>query len=952
MSLIPKSPNYRTFLRPLLACLALGSLLVVKAETDILVPPEPDLFSGIVVGKRVSYRPVENNSEVDDRPSINSTFKAPQTVSLPPQLGGDSLPTLFKLSANVPAADVVVGFVASAARVNRSYSCNTADSAPLDREEETSKKASKRTIAERNYDDWVASVDKADQPNDLHPSIELARFTNANIAIDGHLDEPAWQSVTGSEKMQVIVPDTLENPEFKTCTRIFYTDEGLYVSADMVQPASTLIRRFSARDQELNRDGFTVTIDTSGKGLFGFWFGIGLGGSKEDGKVLPERNFSTEWDGAWQGATALTASGWSAEMFIPWSIIAMPPGETERNMSYFVSRLVAYKNERYGWPALPFTKARFMSAMQPVSMKGVNPKQQWEVFPYATTTADGIYDESKGKAGVNFSWRPAPNMQVTGTVNPDFGAVESDDVVINLTAFETYFPEKRLFFLEGSEVFNTSPRSNTARFSSRGSGARSAPSTWRNEPTTLLNTRRIGGSAKDVTVPDGISIEGPELSKPTELVGAVKMVGQLNAFRYGVLGAMENDVEFRGVSDETGDDVLVTQDGRDFGVARLVWERKIDTGRQAHGFITTFADNPGYQASVHGLDSHFLTQSGKLTIDTQILNSNVDSETGYGAFADIRYTPKQGTTHRVSLDFLDDTIDISDLGFLRRNNLRGFRYARFQNTSKGLSSFVRSRGIGLFSAAQVNSDDEFVRLYVGSGLTYFFTNQGLLNLQTSFRPKMVDDRGSFGNGSYETEPGWYIVLTYGSDAAKKFAYSVQGGLRHDELGDASYIADFGFTVNPIDRLSLDYDIRFTDSRGWVLYDGDGIFNRYQSEQLSHLFSMDYFLTARQQLRATLQWTGVTASEIDSWLLPEDVGKLIAREHDPDEELTNFTISRLTAQVRFRWEIAPMSDFFLVYTRGANLPNLEEAEFGRLFRDALSDPIVDLWVMKLRYRFGS
>ena len=157
-----------------------------------------------------------------------------------------------------------------------------------------------------------------------------------------------------------------------------------------------------------------------------------------------------------------------------------------------------------------------MSALQAMVMNDVNPKQQWEVFPYASTSADGIYEETDQKVGMNFSWRPAPNLQLTGAVNPDFGSVESDDVVVNLTAYETFFPEKRLFFLEGSEVFETSPRSTPMR-GSRGGGARVAPLTYTVEPTTVLNTRRIGGSAKDLDVPDGIEIAGPELSKTDRL---------------------------------------------------------------------------------------------------------------------------------------------------------------------------------------------------------------------------------------------------------------------------------------------------------------------------------------------------------------------------------------------------------------------------------------------------
>ena len=157
----------------------------------------------------------------------------------------------------------------------------------------------------------------------------------------------------------------------------------------------------------------------------------------------------------------------------------------------------------------------------------MNPKQQWGVYPYVSATQDEMRNETDGRGGIDVAWRPSSNLQLTATVNPDFGSVESDDVVVNLTAYETFFAEKRLFFLEGNEVFSTTPRTVAERSSGpRGSGGRQSPSTWKMEPTTLLNTRRIGGSAKQVVVPEGIMVSGVEQSKPSELIGAVKAVGQ------------------------------------------------------------------------------------------------------------------------------------------------------------------------------------------------------------------------------------------------------------------------------------------------------------------------------------------------------------------------------------------------------------------------------------------
>lgn len=429
------------------------------------------------------------------------------------------------------------------------------------------------------------------------------------VRLDGKLEEDLWREIPGYDNLVITDPDTMLEPRYETVMKAFYTDKGMYIGVRMEQPPETLLARLSSRDEFLNRDSWGITLDTSGEGLYGYWFTVNLGGSVMDGKVAAERQYTNQWDGPWQSATAELSDGWSTELFLPWSMMTMPDSEDgKRNFGFWVNRKVAHLDERWTWPALPFTSTRFMSVLGKMQTPGVDPGQQFEVFPNVSYTLDEIDNEDEYRVGMDLSWRPSSNLQLTATLNPDFGVVESDDVVVNLSAFETFFPEKRLFFLEGSEVFQTTPRSRVRSGSGpSGSGARRTTSTFNPEPTTLLNTRRIGGPPR-VDIPDNVDVAGVDQGKPSDLLGAVKLTGQKGGFRYGVLGAFEDDNRLPGTvtsGPNAGTAVRVEGEGRDFGVARLLYETT-GAGRQSVGYLGTMVRYSDYDATVHGVDAHWL----------------------------------------------------------------------------------------------------------------------------------------------------------------------------------------------------------------------------------------------------------------------------------------------------------------------------------------------------------
>ena len=366
----------------------------------------------------------------------------------------------------------------------------------------------------------------------------------------------------------------------------------------------------------------------------------------------------------------------------------------------------------------------------------------------------------------------------------------------------------------------------------------------------------------------------------------------------------------------------------------------------------TLAANPLDDAVVHGVDTHLLSANGKFSWDTQVLNSDVDNEIGYGLFSDFSFSPKQGRIHQLKLDALDEKLDISDLGFLRRNDTYGFQYQFMSFRSKGLPKRLRNQRIGLFVSGNQNQDGLLTRSFAGIFGSFLFNNNSELSTELNLMPDYYDDRNSRGNGAYRNDGGHYVRLAYGTSTAKKFATSIQLMNSSGYMYDTVYHADLGFTYRPVDRFALDFDVTFTKQTNWLVHMGDRNITGFNAFNIMPSVSMDYFISSKQQLSLKLQWVGINADESEYWTVPDVAGRLLPRTKTDLDPKDDFTVSQMTVQLRYRWEIAPLSDLFIVYTRGANLPNRSGQDFDYLFRDALNEPIIDVLTMKLRYRFGS
>lgn len=757
-----------------------------------------------------------------------------------------------------------------------------------------------------------------------------------DIDVDGFLDEAVWNDLPYVDGMRVINPDTLAEVPYETHIRAFYTEQGIYVGAMNFQPADTLVARMTSRDTQLDRDGFVVGLDPSGEGLYGYFLRINLGDSMTDGTILPERQLNMQWDGSWSARTQALENGWSVEYFIPWAMMPLPQAaDGSREIGFYYERQVGHLGgEAWSSPPLPRTVNQYLSAFERYQLEDIESRRQLTFYPFASTSFDGLRDELDSKVGADIYWRPTTNTLLSATLNPDFGTVESDDVVVNLSAFETFFPEKRTFFLEGQDIFNTHPRSS-------GGGGPGGP-------IQILNTRRIGGAA-GFDIPDNVSVLPTDVSRPTELLGAVKYTGQIGKWQYGTLFAAEDDPEIPGTLAD-GTPVTVQATGRNFGVARLLYEDTTGGGRRAMGWMGTTVEHPDIDSVVNAVDMHYFSRNNRWVVDTQFMHSDTSGVTGVGFLGDLSYRPERGKQHSLTATWIDDKLDINELGFLTRNDQMNLSYSYFVNESD--IPGLRNRTTGFIATNEWNTDGLPVRLRAALQRGYTFQDNNSLNWSLLYFPSRYDDRLGRGTGAFQLPVRYGAGISYETDRAQSLSYNVGLNVDPEDLGSTQVQGSAGVAWRPVDRFSVDLSLRYTDREALLLHRGAGRYTSFEAHQWAPRLEVDYFITAKQQIRLSTQWTALKAFEDRFYRVNTERNGPLIPTANPDNQPDDFVISRLTFQARYRWEIAPLSDLFVVYTRGSNLPGNSFFEFQELFEQSWNDRIVDQFVIKLRYRLGS
>jgi hypothetical protein len=323
--------------------------------------------------------------------------------------------------------------------------------------------------------------------------------------IDGRLDDATWKEIAPDTRFTQNFPDEGRPPSQRTELYVGYDDRALYIGVRAwdTNPRG-IVERLTRRDRDTDADKIEVEVSSKNDRITAYHFSVNVSGVLQDGVRFDDTNYSGDWDGLWLGAAHRDANGWTAELAIPFQTLRYEGGHSE--FGFQVRRQIQRRQETDEWAYVPRAARGEVSYYGTLDgLAGLHATRLFQIVPYL---AAGVYLRSNqdpaqlngtqlyGNIGADVKLGLTPALTLDATINPDFGQVEADQVVLNLSTFEVFFPEKRPFFLEGVDVFAT--------------------------PLTLFYSRRIGSSPLP---PDTNHYTVIEPEQPGRIYAAAKLSG-------------------------------------------------------------------------------------------------------------------------------------------------------------------------------------------------------------------------------------------------------------------------------------------------------------------------------------------------------------------------------------------------------------------------------------------
>lgn len=838
---------------------------------------------------------------------------------------------------------------------------------------------------------WLPMPDASAQPRSsrsaeaVETATVVAGVISSPILIDGKLDEPAWAALQVRSDFRQREPDEGQPPTESTEVRVGYDADALYVGIRAFDDKpDSISTRLSRRDGSSVADWVAVYLDPRHDHLTGAVFTVSASGVQSDASIDNDFQSDATWDAVWQSAVALDDKGWTAEIRIPFSQLRFSAGSSSWGIN--VRRYIFRKNEDTWLQLIPRGEDRVLASRfgHLEGVGGIQPRSHLELLPYQATRLDSVNAQpgdpfnnghrATGSLGLDVKWGPTNTLTLDSTINPDFGQVELDPSVINLTEFETSFAEKRQFFLEGAPLFRN--------FGQIGTGVP-------NSAYSPFYSRRIG------RVPQG-RVNGDYVDVPssTTILEASKLTGKLaNGWSVGLLHALTGSETARVFTDGA----MVADEKVEPFTSYLVARGLKETTGGGNGFMatvvnralgdTSLRDQLASSALTLGYDSYRFLGSKRLWIlsgqaafshisgDAAAIEQQQLSSRRYFQRPDVDYVHldpnstglsgwnlgsvlqrRSGNLRpRAVLFAVSPGFEVNDAGFQKRADQVGFNLSvDWYNYTPG--RFLRSRSIAFRKEASWNFGGQKISDSWSTSASVTFPSYWYGSAGYTLDLATLDDHLTRGGPVAAAPRSQAIYASFGADDRKKWWYGGGTGTTWNADGGWNSNVYLSFRADPTTRVRItagpyferalvaaQYFDSIADPTAKTTFGNRYVFARLSQRELSVTTRADISLTPTMSLQIyaepfvgtgrydhfaeflkpgtfTFQRYGTGAST-----LTEDAMR--TRTVDPDGagpadsfDLYDGDYTSKTFRLKsvLRWEWRPGSTIYFAWTQGKDL----------------------------------
>jgi len=799
------------------------------------------------------------------------------------------------------------------------------------------------------------------------------------LKLDGQLDDEVWTRARRIDGFLQSDPKEGAPPSFPTEVRVAYDATHIYigVSATDSDP-DKIVGHLTRRDTDSPSDWISVAIDSYHDKRTAYEFSVNPAGVKQDTYRYNDDSDDRGWDAVWDVAVARDGSGWRAEFRIPFSQLRFRATE-KATFGLAVIRRVGRLNETSTWPLIAKSKPGFVSQFGDLSgLSLTRAPKRLELLPYTVSglktkpeTDNPLVETADGdlSVGVDVKYALTPGLNLTATVNPDFGQVEADPAVVNLSAFETFFSERRPFFVEGSGVY---------QFGS-----------------DLFYSRRIGRSPQlGPDVPENGFSASPDNST---ILGATKVTGRVGKFSVGVLnaltsreraivsaGALESRALIepftsysvgrlrRELKNQSSFGMMLTATNRKVGgegsPLRMLagsaytggadWDIRVRKNRYAIAGYLAGSSIHGTPQAILRLQENNVHSYQRPDADHVEIDPTDTTLAGLAGSVAVRKIGGERVRFESNVNFTTPGFDPNDVGFMRRADIvsqNNWIQWRNDRPAKRVRSFRFN--LNQWSSHNFGGD----RLDLGGNINahWTFTNNWATGLGITGLVDAFDDRATRGGPGARTDGLWVMWHYLNTDDRKPIAIEMFTGRGWSSFGPHFLDLNPAVTFRPASSLSVSTGMRFGTSDNdaqWVANEErDGrthyVFARIDQQTVATTFRVNYTMSPTLSLQMYAEPFVSAGAYTDYKQLIDGRSKDWRTRYGaydyPSSADFNYRSFRTTNVLR--WEYRPGSALFVVWQQGRESTDPRgDFRFGRDFRGVFGSPASNVFLVKMSY----